>query len=276
MAKEMLKVGDKIPIGKFHISETNMRIGEPFPQDEQDEMLIANVRVRKNKKHRLAEPIQTRPEGDGYGVVAGKRKFQSLEIVGVKEIIVGYDCFVSEMTDEEAMDLSWSENSELLRKWPDPIQRAQFLSKRHARSGLTLRKFADLDGGEASTYSEWLKVLELSPKMQDALSKGDINFTDALAVARLKLGEEKEDELATVAENEGKEAFKKELVRIPTGQMKRGLRPGIYTVIRIMIDARYKPDMELDKEITKRAEAKNMKKDEYVKWFLRENIKPIG
>lgn len=271
MAKEIAKLGDRISVEKFHVSKMNVRAGDPFGESDEDKLLINQLRRRK-----IIGPFKARSEGEGYGVYVGRRRFLAKKEAGAKDFVVGVDCLIEEVSDEEAREVSLIENLEVLRREMNPVTRARALNEIIAQSTTGLRGTAGRLRLSPSTLSEWLKVLELSPKMQDAVSKGDVFYTDALEVARMKLGEDLQDELATVAADEGKEAFKRAVERIPTGQKQRGIKAGTYRVIRIMIDARSKPDMELDKEITKRAEAKNMKKDEYVKWFLRENIKPTG
>ena len=275
MAKKPLpKTGDKIPVDNFHVSETNMRYGEPFGEDEEDQTLIANFRGRRGKeRERVAEPFTARPEGNDYGVYKGSRRFQAMKAVGIKEFVVGEDCIIHDVTDEEARDASWTENLEFLRKKVDPITRAQKLSERLAFSTLTLRRLAARDGVRHSTYSEWLKVLELSPKMQKVLADERIFFTDGLYLARMKLGTELQDKLAEVAETDGMEAFKKELVKVAGPGRRRGLPPGVYTILRITLDKRYKPDVELDEKLTELAKIKGMEKEKYCIEVLREHVK---
>lgn len=266
--KELPKAGARIPVEKFHVSEMNVRSDAPFGQSEEDKLLISQL-----TRGKIIGPFKARPEGDGYGVYVGRRRFLAKKQVGTEEFVVGRDCLIEDVNGEEAREASLIENVELLRKEMDPITRAKALNELIAQSPTGLRGTAGRLGLSPSTLSEWLKVLELSPEMQEAVREGHLFYTDALKVARMKLGKELQSELADVAEEEGVEAFKKELARIPTGKRKRGIPKGTYIILRTTFDKRYKPDMELYKKLEELAEAKEMKIDEYSKEVLKEHVK---
>ena len=273
MAKELPKVGDRIPSEKFHESKCNMRYREPFGDDEEDKILIANLRARRGK---TAELFMARPEGDGYGVYQGRRKFLGLKAIGTKEFVVGEHCFIKDLTDEEATDASWIENLEFLRKVVEPITRAKKLAERIAFSTLTLRQLAARDGVGASTYCEWLKVLDLSPRMQQALSKGLLTFKDALMVARLKLGKDLQDELAELLETQGINAFKARLNTV-IAVRGRGLRAGIYEIERLTFDRRSKKDTYYYEVLTKAAKARGFEKvADFIKAWIIDHIEEIA
>ena len=268
MAEELPKIGDKIPAEKFHVSEINMRYGEPFGEAEEDQLLIANLTAGE-----IVEPFIARPEGDGYGVVIGSRRFNGKVAAGAKEFVVGSDCLVKDMNDEEARESSLIENFEVLRKTPDPILRAKKLKEAIELSPGGLRGSARRWGIPASTLSEWLKVLELSPKMQEAVQKGLLEYTDGVRLSRMELEEEKQEGLAEVLETEGPEAFRKELERVSEKKLKRGIPKGVYRVIRIVWDKRDEDTMEIYESLGKFAEEKGVDRDEYSKSILTDHVK---
>ena len=266
--KELPKMGTKITTDRFHISKMNVRWERPFGKSEEDQQLIANLR-----RGRVVQPFKCRPEGKGYGVVVGRRRFLAKKEVGAKHFVVGVDCLIEDMRNEEAREASLIENLEILRQVMDPVVRAKRLNEIISLSSGGLRATARRLGIKASTLSEWLKPLELSPKMQEALSKEHIFFTDALHVARMELGKELQDKLAEVAETEGLEAFKKELVRVSVPGRGRGQPRGVYIFLKPSFDKRYKPDMDIIGKLDKLADGKNMKRDEYAKWVIVEHVK---
>jgi len=264
----MPKVGEAIPVEKFWVSKTNMRADEPFGESEEDKALVEHFR-----RTSVVQPFKARPEGDGYGVVVGRRRFLAMREAGYKEFIVGKHVWVEEMTDEDAMDASLKENLEEFRKTPDPITRAEALNAYLSRYPMGIRGLARAWNMPHSTLADYLQILQLSQSMQGVVRKGLIPFSDGIVVLRLGLGEEAQNRLAELIETEGREAFKSELARLQAGRGKRGIPKDLYDILRISWDKRYKPDMELLAEIDRRAEAKGMKRDEWVKWYLRENIK---
>lgn len=262
------KPGDRIPVEKFHISELNVRADEPFGESEEDKILIQQMRRGK-----VVQPFKARPEGDGFGIIVGRRRFLAKKYVGTKEFVVGTDVLIQPMSDDEAREASLIENLQILRKGMNPIARAKQLNEILVRSPAGLRGTAIRLGISATSLSEWLKILELSPKMQDVVAKGLLNYTDALHIARMKLGTEFQDELAEILEKEGIEAFKKELSRVATGKMKRGIPKDVYIILRTTFDKRYPPDLTLYEKLSKLAEKKKMKVDAYAKWVLAEHVK---
>lgn len=264
------KTGDRIPTERFHVSEMNVNYGEPFGQDERDKNLIGQLR-----RGRIVQKFTARPEGDEYGVVIGRRRFLGKKWVGAKEFVVGKDCVIEEMTDEEAREASWIENLDILRKGMNPVRRARQLSEILAFSTSGLRGMARRWDISASTLSEWLKILELSPKMQNALAEGKVFFKEALTVARAKLGKELQDELADLLETEGLDAFKRELSRILAKKGKRGIPRGVYEVDRVTWDKRNVKEMEPYEIVHEVAEAKGMKPPEYIKDFIIRHIDEI-
>jgi len=75
----------------------------------------------------------------------------------------------------------------VLRKDLDPISRAKALKKLVETNPRGITGVAKELGIPKSTLSEFLKVLELSPQLQEKVSKGVVPFRYALEVARLGL-----------------------------------------------------------------------------------------
>jgi ParB family chromosome partitioning protein len=268
--KGLPEVEKRILTPKFHVSPLNVRAGEPFGETKEDKRLIAQLR-----RGRIVGPFKARPEGDGYGVFVGRRRFLAKKEGGAKYFVVGVDCLIEDVCDKDAKEASLIENLEILRKEMNPITRAKTLNEVISFSAAGLRGTARRLGISASTLCEWLKVLELSPRMQEALAKDLLFYTDALRIARMKLGTDLQDKLAEMLETEGPVAFKRELARLSKGGSKKGFSRGVYTILRITFDKRYKPDAELCEKITELSKAENMKLDEYCKWVLTEHVKSV-
>jgi ParB-like chromosome segregation protein Spo0J len=121
--------------------------------------LIAQLR-----RGRIIGPFKARPEGDSYGVFVGRRRFLAKKEGGAKYFVVGADCLIEDVSDEEAREASLIENLEILRKEMNPITRAKTLNEVISFSAAGLRGTARRLGISASTLSPRLKVLELSPR----------------------------------------------------------------------------------------------------------------
>jgi ParB/RepB/Spo0J family partition protein len=266
--RKLPKLGELLPIERFHVSELNVRAGRPFGEGEEDKTLINHL-----KRGKIIGPFKARPEKDGYAVVVGRRRYLAKKSAGAKFFVAGSDCLIEDMTDEEAREASLIENLSILRKDMDPITRATRLNEIVSFSPAGLRATARRLGIPASTLSEWLKVLALSPKMQEAVANGLLCYTDALKLAKMSIGQLKQDELAEILEKEGIEAYRKELERLGKKKLKRGAPKGKYIILRTTLDRMYPPDVELYEKLKRLAEAKKMKLDEYCKWVLTEHTK---
>ena len=229
--RELPKTGDRIPREKFFVSKMNARFGESFGDKPEDEALKTHLTWRD-----IVQPFIARPEDKkghwepgmdldlsvGYGVYLGRRRFLGKD---AKEFVVGKDCLIREVTDEEALDASLRENLELFRSTLNPVTKARKISELINSKVITLRGLARLWRIPVSTLSEWLQPNELSLKLQDAGLKDLIHLSDMVQVARLKLGTELQDKLAETVETQGYEAFKSEVARLQAGKGKRGIRP---------------------------------------------------
>ena len=92
MAQPALKT---IPIEQLHISKLNMRHGRKAP-DVSD--ILPSIREKG-----IRQTLLVRPEGDGYGVIAGRRRFHALQVLAAetgKPIAV--PCAIMEADDDAA------------------------------------------------------------------------------------------------------------------------------------------------------------------------------
>lgn len=262
--------GDAVPMDKFHISTLNVRKDEGFGETDDDRQLVEHMKGKK----KIIEPLLARPEGSGFGIFVGRRRFLAMKEAGVKKtLVIGRDVILEDVDPAESREDSLIENLDLLKKELDPLIRAREFDKL-IRKG-SLRDTAKRLGISVASLSEWVKVLELSQGMQKALSEGRIFYTDALAMARMQIPQEQQEKLAKVLSSDGMPAFQAELSRVTQKGLKRGVPPGKYVFVKTSFDKNFGPDMDLYREIEQRAKGRNMPIDEFVKWLLREMLKSM-
>jgi ParB-like chromosome segregation protein Spo0J len=110
MTTEMPKTGHQIPVGKFHVSKLNVRGDQVFGESEADKALIEQL-----QRGKIIGPFKAKPEGDGYGVYVGRRRFLAKKAVGVNFFVVGQDCMIENVSDDEEREAALIENLEILR-----------------------------------------------------------------------------------------------------------------------------------------------------------------
>ena len=244
-----------IPLDKIRISAFNVR-AEEFFGDEEDQAFVENV-----GSYGVMLPITVRPVGDMYDVYSGRRRFLAAKENGLTEI----DCIVKEVYDEEALDLSLIEN--IHRKNLDPVTIGRALKRRIDSTGIKPTAYAKKLGLSKSTMSEYLKMNDLSPDMQNEVQAGTVTFREALKIARLNLPQEQEISLAREAREDGSVSFKNTLSRITAEQEKRGAPKGLL-ITRINWGFRSKDYNSLKRF----AKADDMSITDYCQKILKEHI----
>jgi len=245
-----------IPLDKIRISAFNVR-AEEFFGDEEDQAFVENV-----GSYGVMLPITVRPVGDMYDVYSGRRRFLAAKENGLTEI----ECIVKEVYDEEALDISLIEN--IHRKNLDPVTIGRALKRRIDSTGIKPNAYAKKLGIPRSTMSEYLKMNDLSPDMQNEVQTGTVTFRDALKIARMNLPPETEKSLAKEAREDGSTSFKNTLSRITAEQEKRGAPKGLL-ITRINWGFRSKDYNSLKRL----AKGENISVSDYCHKILKEHVK---
>ncbi len=135
------------------------------PRKHFDERSLADLTVSVEEKGVL-QPILVRkaPEGDGFILIAGERRWRAATAAGLKEI----PAFVR--TAEDALEVALIEN--LQRENLNPIDEAEALKKLKDARNYTLDDLGRIIGKSKVTVSESLKLLELPADIQDEIRHG--------------------------------------------------------------------------------------------------------
>ena len=167
------------------------------------------------KEHGILEPVLVRPKPGGeYELVAGERRYRAAQKLGLAEVPV----VIRKLTDEEALALSLIEN--LHREDLNPVEETegilQLLSlklnvaveetisllyrmQNEAKGKVTQNVLGSQSGEEVKSLfdslglmswesfaSSRLPLLKLPTEVLDALRRGEIEYTKATAIARVK------------------------------------------------------------------------------------------
>lgn len=120
------------------------------------------------QKHGLQNPIHVRPEGDKHVIISGERRWRACKEFGALELI---PCFIHrEVLDEQKIRyLQLIEN--LQRKDLSPLEEARAYQSLLASGHLTQKDLAAEVGLDKTVISGMLRLLSLSPELQEEIGK---------------------------------------------------------------------------------------------------------
>lgn len=134
----------------------------------------------------VMQPIIVRPQGDGYELVCGERRYRASIDAGLADI----PAIVRDLTDDEAFDLQITEN--LQRKDINPMEESdafQALMKR----GMTKAKDIAKRFGKSETYVyDRLALQRCIPDIQDGIRLGAFPVSMGKQFARLTIDDQQQ------------------------------------------------------------------------------------
>jgi len=146
------------------------------PRAEFDEKEIQAL-ADSLKRQGLLQPVVVRKAGDGfYQLVAGERRFRAAKVAGLSRI----PAVVRDVDDKRMLELALVEN--LQRKDLNPIEKARAFRQLMQLNNWTQEDLADAVGLARPTVANFLRLLELPPEIQEAVSRGTISMGHARAL----------------------------------------------------------------------------------------------
>jgi ParB family chromosome partitioning protein len=189
------------------------------------------------REHGVLQPILVTETIDGYQLVAGERRFRASQMAGLERI----PAVVRQLADREQLELALVEN--LQRADLGPLEEAHAYRSLVTEFDLTHEQIAQRVGRAKSTIANTLRLLDLDPAVQTALSEGQITEGHGRAIAGLPV-EQQARVAASVAAQQFSVRQTEELVR-----RLREPRPATTTTAPT---ARLDPDLERVEEDLRR------------------------
>ena len=121
------------------------------------------------KKHGVIQPVLVRKDGKGFELVAGDRRFRAAKLANLKKIPV----VVSNISDVQSLEIAILEN--IQREDLNPLEVAKGYQRLKDEFGYTQEAVAKSVGKPRSSVANSLRLLTLSPKIQDEIDKGVIS-----------------------------------------------------------------------------------------------------
>lgn len=153
--------------------------GNPYQPRQRVEQEALERLAASIAEHGVLQPILVTETLEGYQLVAGERRVRASQLAGLERI----PALVRQMADRDQLALALVEN----------IQRADLNAMEEAHAfrqlidefGLSQEQVADRVGRARSTVANTLRLLDLEPRVQDAVADGLIMEGHARALGGL-------------------------------------------------------------------------------------------
>ena len=145
------------------------------PRSTFDEDALAGL-TESVREMGVLQPVLVRPEGDGYVLIAGERRFRAAQRAGLVEI----PAVVRSVDDLGSLEQALVEN--LHRQDLNALEEAAAYQQLIEDFGLTQEQVAKRVGKTRPTVANYLRLFQLSPTAQQLLGDGDITFGHAKAL----------------------------------------------------------------------------------------------
>ena len=127
----------------------------------------------------ILSPLIVRPQGDGFELIAGERRWRAAQLVGLKEVPI----LVREADDRTVVELALIEN--LQREDLNPIEEALGYAQLIEQFQLTQETAAAKVGKSRAVVANALRLLKLTPELQGYLRHGQLSVGHAKVILGL-------------------------------------------------------------------------------------------
>jgi ParB family chromosome partitioning protein len=173
VVKELSHTVAMIPVDQIEVN--------PFqPRVEFDEEALKEL-SSSIKVHGVIQPLTLRRLSDNaYQLISGERRLRASKLAGLQEV----PAYVRLANDQEMLEMALVEN--IQRQDLNPIEVAITYQRLIDECSLTHQNLGGRVGKKRSTVSNFLRLLQLPPQIQQALKNKRISMGHAKALGELK------------------------------------------------------------------------------------------
>lgn len=165
--------------GLFFVSIDRVFANASQPRQHFDDAEIESL-SNSIRETGLLQPILVRPKDQGrFEIVAGERRFRAATLAGLERIPV----IVRSLTDRETLELGIVENVQ--RADLNPVEEAQAYQRLIDEFGATQADIAKTVGRDRASVANALRLLKLSPDVQQMLIDGALSAGHGRALLML-------------------------------------------------------------------------------------------
>lgn len=179
-----IKVTEESPIANTErisklvpISEIDADPNQPRREFTQEELEELSTSIRNLG---ILQPIIVSPLNGRYRVIAGERRWRAAKLAGLQEIPV----IIRDVNEQEALKLALVEN--IQRQQLNPLEEALGYQRLIEEFSLTQEQVAETIGKSRATIANILRLLKLSPEIQEFLKSTRISMGHAKAILSVR------------------------------------------------------------------------------------------
>lgn len=128
----------------------------------------------------IIQPITVRKEGERFEIISGERRYRASKLAGLEAV----PAYIRLVNDQEMLEMALVEN--IQREDLDAIEIALTYQRLLDEIGMTQENLSQRVGKERSTITNTIRLLRLSPKLQDAIRQGVISPGHGRAIISLE------------------------------------------------------------------------------------------
>ncbi len=153
-----------------------------------DNRFISSVKLAKTtidyfaatlKEKGIFNPLVVTPSGDKFEVVLGRKRYLGAKKAG----LVSLPCVIKEMGEEEELLILLADNRD--QRESNVMEMALICSALQKRFGYTQQTLASLSHQSRCQITNTMRLLRLSPELQEEVSLGKLSYGHAKAIASL-------------------------------------------------------------------------------------------
>jgi ParB family chromosome partitioning protein len=162
----------------FFIGIEKLRPNRSQPRKSIDTDKLSSLAASIKEKG-ILQPLLVRPSMEGYEIVAGERRWRAAQEAGLSEVPV----VVQEFGERESLEAALVEN--LQRENLNPIEEALAYVELMKHWDMTQETLAARLGRNRSTIANTVRLLQLSPKVQQLVGQNKLSAGHARALLAL-------------------------------------------------------------------------------------------
>ncbi len=135
----------------------------------------------------IIQPITLRKDCEKFEIISGERRFRASKIAGLSSI----PAYIRLVNDQELLEMALVEN--IQREDLDPIEVALTYQRLLDEVGMTQENLSQRVGKERSTITNSVRLLKLSPDIQNGIRSGQISAGHGRAIMSLDTDEKRKD-----------------------------------------------------------------------------------